>query len=80
MFSKLDEHLDKEIYIPYITKGEIKKFIPDFIFWFKKDNNYTILFIDPKGSAYSSYLDKIEGYKSIFMENEKEKIFIPKLS
>lgn len=75
MFSKLDEHLDKEIYIPYITKGEIKKFIPDFIFWFKKDNNYTILFIDPKGSAYSSYLDKIEGYKSIFMENEKEKIF-----
>ena len=75
MFSKLDEHLDKDIYIPYINKGKIKKFIPDFIFWFKKETNYTIFFIDPKGDAYSSYLEKIDGYESIFMENEKEKTF-----
>ncbi len=75
MFSKLDEYLDKEIYIPYVTQGKTKKFIPDFIFWLKKGNSYTILFIDPKGSAYSSYLEKLDGYKSIFMENNKEKVF-----
>lgn len=75
IFSKLDEHLDKEIYIPYNSGGEVKKFIPDFIFWFKKDNKYTIFFIDPKGGAYSSYLEKVDGYKSVFEEKNKEKIF-----
>ncbi|BCD62900.1 adenine-specific DNA-methyltransferase [Nitratiruptor sp. YY08-26] len=76
MFSKLDEHLDKEIYIPYSSDGKVRKFIPDFIFWFKKENKYTICFIDPKGGAYSSYLEKVDGYKSIFEENGKIKTFI----
>ncbi|ADY73244.1 type III restriction protein res subunit [Desulfurobacterium thermolithotrophum DSM 11699] len=75
MFSKLDEHLDKEIYIPYVNQGKTKKFIPDFVFWLKKGNDYKILFIDPKGSVYSSYLEKIDGYKSIFEENGKPKTF-----
>lgn len=75
MFSKLDEHLDKKIYIPYLSQGKLKKFIPDFIFWFKKDNIYKILFIDPKGSKYTSYLEKVDGYKSIFEEDGKPKIF-----
>jgi len=74
-FSKLDEYLDKEIYIPYVSQGKLKKFIPDFIFWFKKGNIYKIIFIDPKGGGYSSYLDKIDGYISIFEKNGKAKIF-----
>jgi len=75
MFSKLDEHLDKSIYIPYISGGKLRKFIPDFIFWLKKENTYTILFIDPKSYTFTSFEDKIEGYRAIFMEGTKEKVF-----
>ncbi len=68
-FSKIDEILD-EIYIPYYrpkTK-RIEKFKPDFIFWLKKGDNYTILFIDPKGTEYSDGYRKIDGYSEIFEE------------
>jgi len=75
MFSKLDEHLDKDIYIPYVSGGKLKKFIPDFIFWLKKANIYTIFFIDPKSYMFTSFEDKVEGYKAIFMEEDKEKTF-----
>lgn len=76
MFSKLDEHLDESVYIPYFSNGKIKKFIPDFIFWFKKSNKYSIVFIDPKGSSHSSYLEKVDGYKAIFEDNNgNEKVF-----
>ncbi len=75
MFSKLDEHLDKSIYIPYVSGGKPKKFIPDFVFWLKKESIYTIFFIDPKSYMFTTYEDKIEGYKAIFMENDKEKTF-----
>ncbi len=46
MFSKIDETLD-EVYIP------------DFIFWLKKDNNYFIVFIDPKSTEFTKYQNKI---------------------
>lgn len=66
-FSKIDEILDN-IYIPYYnpTTNRIDKFKPDFIFWLKKDNNYIILFIDPKGTEYSDAYRKIDGYSRIF--------------
>jgi len=66
-FSKIDETLD-EVYIPYYQPktNRIEKFKPDFIFWLKKRDNYTILFIDPKGTEYSDAYRKIEGYKRMF--------------
>jgi hypothetical protein len=78
MFSKIDETLD-EIYIPYENPGSvtISKFKPDFIFWLQKGNDYTILFIDPKGTEYSSGYQKIDGYKRIFIDNNtgKNKVY-----
>lgn len=71
VFSKIDEHLDK-IYIPYKFD---KKFKPDFIFWLKKNNNYYILFVDPKSTEFSDYEDKIDGYEKIFNINGKMKEF-----
>lgn len=75
MFSKLDGHLDKDIYIPYYRDGKIQKFIPDFIFWLKKGHDYTIFFIDPKGTSHADYQLKIEGYEKVFTENVNPKTF-----
>jgi len=70
-FSKIDETLD-EVYIPYYQPktNRIERFKPDFIFWLKKDNNYIILFIDPKGTEYTDAYRKIEGYKRIFEDKK----------
>ncbi|MEM4058807.1 MAG: hypothetical protein QXZ12_08850, partial [Thermoplasmata archaeon] len=75
-FSKIDEDLDK-IYIPYYNKKDNKlaKFFPDFIFWLKKDEMYYIIFIDPKGTAYTDYEYKVDGFSRIFEENSKPKEF-----
>lgn len=72
MFSKIDETLD-EVYIPYYNPAlnKIAKFNPDFIFWLNKGSRYIILFVDPKGTAYTSYQHKVWGYKNIF----KDKVF-----
>ncbi|HOL83605.1 MAG TPA: restriction endonuclease subunit R, partial [Caldisericia bacterium] len=66
-FSKIDETLD-EVYLPYYQPktNRIEKFKPDFIFWLKKDNNYIILFIDPKGTEHADGYRKIDGYSRIF--------------
>lgn len=74
MFSKLDETLDK-IYIPYHNRKQNKnsEFHPDFIFWFGKGKSYHILFIDPKGTAYTDYQHKVQGYTDIFGEVGEEK-------
>ncbi len=76
MFSKLDEALDA-VYIPYYNANinKIAKFNPDFIFWLKKDNKYSICFIDPKGMAYADYQRKADGYQSFFGMPGKEKTF-----
>ena len=70
-FSKLDETLD-EVYIPYYNPdmNRISKFNPDFIFWLKKDNNYFIVFIDPKGIKHTDYMHKVDGYKMIFEKDD----------
>jgi superfamily II DNA or RNA helicase len=66
-FSKIDETLD-EVYIPYYNPktNRIDKFKPDFIFWLKKGNEYTILFVDPKGTEHADGYRKIDGYSRMF--------------
>lgn len=78
MFSKLDEHLDR-VYIPYYdgAANKIREFIPDFIFWLKKGANYTILFVDPKGTAHSDYQRKIDGFAALFEDAGGAPLRIP---
>ena len=68
-FSKIQQVTDN-IYIPYIDyeKSQVAKFYPDFIFWLKKDDEYSIKFIDPKGLNQGIYKtkDKLDGFKEIF--------------
>ena len=75
-FSKIDQTTDK-IYIPYYSKKNNRqdKFYPDFIFWIKKDNDYYIIFVDPKSTSFTDYEYKVDGYSRIFEENEKIKEF-----
>ncbi len=72
-FSKLDETLD-EVYIPYNNPktNRMDKFKPDFIFWLKKGTEYTILFIDPKGTEHTDAYRKIDGYSRIFEIGEQK--------
>jgi len=72
MFSKLDESLDK-VYIPYYNPhaNEISKFKPDFIFWLKQDEEYYILFVDPKGTEHTDYQRKIDGYSYVYLTEDK---------
>lgn len=72
-FSKIDETVDN-IFIPYFDseKQEYRNFYPDFIFWLKKNEEYYIKFIDPKGLKYQTNpKDKIQGYENIFKNNLK---------
>ena len=75
-FSKVDEELDK-IYIPYYNKkyNKTSRFYPDFIFWLKKDDIYYIIFVDPKGTEYTDYEYKVDGFSRIFEEQGKTKEF-----
>lgn len=70
-FSKLVENVD-EIYIPYFSKEENRwrNFYSDFIFWVKRDSHYDVYFVDPKGTKYSAYEEKVYYYKKFFY-NEK---------
>jgi superfamily II DNA or RNA helicase len=72
-FSKIDETLD-EVYIPYYNPktNRIDKFKPDFIFWLKKGNEYTILFVDPKGTEHIDGYRKIDGFKTTFSKPKYE--------
>ena len=75
-FSKLDHYLDITIRIPYLDKNSDKaNFIPDFIFWCKKGDNYEIFFIDPKWLSFTNYQRKIDYFKDLFEENGNQKIF-----
>ena len=69
MFSKIDQTVDnKNIAMPYYSSKDnaYHLFYPDFIFWIKKDNNYKIVFVDPKGTEHSSYLSKVDGFEKLF--------------
>ena len=75
-FSKIQQVTDS-IYIPYIDyeKSQVAKFYPDFIFWLKKDDEYIIKFIDPKGlnQGVHKTKDKLEGFEKIFINDEFNK-------
>ncbi|HNB41896.1 MAG TPA: hypothetical protein PLG52_10380, partial [Anaerolineales bacterium] len=77
MFSRAEETLDK-LTIPYYdpTSNKMRDFHPDFVFWLVKGNEYTVLFVDPKGFQNTGYQYKVDGYKDLFREkNGKHKIF-----
>ena len=77
MFLKIDESLDK-LHIPYFYKKEniYRKFFPDFIFWIKNGDDYKIIFVDPKGTNYAEYQNKIDEFERLFLEkNGKQKKF-----
>lgn len=67
MFSKIDESLDK-VHIPYFDEAvnEYRRFLPDFVFWMCKGDQYQIVFVDPKGAAHASSYRKIDGYEALF--------------
>lgn len=68
-FCRLVENVDS-IFIPYFDEKvqEIRNFYPDFIFWIKKNDEYIILFVDPKGLeiAPQNAENKLQGFKYIF--------------
>jgi type III restriction enzyme len=76
LFSRVDEKSDN-ISIPYYfpVENRIANFKPDFIFWLQKGERYWILFIDPKGTGRSEYEHKVDGYRSLFEQNGKPRIF-----
>jgi hypothetical protein len=76
MFSKIDEYLD-EVFIPYYDpeSNMIRSFKPDFIFWFKKGNNYHIVFVDPKGVKHTEFEYKVDGFVRIFGNIDTSKVF-----
>ncbi|TLD86571.1 DEAD/DEAH box helicase family protein [Helicobacter sp. MIT 05-5294] len=69
-FSRIVENVDS-IFIPYFDEEiqEMRKFYPDFIFWFKhkQTQEYKIFFIDPKGLRHTDNARyKLKGFKNIF--------------
>lgn len=77
MFTKIDEFWDKNIYIPYYDEkvNDYRRFLPDFVFWMCKGDNYYIVFVDPKGIEHTSAQKKIDGYQDLFEENGNSKQF-----
>jgi type III restriction enzyme len=75
-FSKLDESLD-EVYIPYYDPktNRMARFKPDFIFWLCKGSRYWIVFVDPKGTEHVDYQRKIDGYREVFLQDGKSRVF-----
>jgi hypothetical protein len=76
MFAKLDQYLDAP-FIPYYSPSQnrMAKFIPDFIFWGRKGNQYRILFLDPKGMENQEWERKAEGFRDLFEERGNAKRF-----
>lgn len=75
MFSKTDESLDR-IVIPYYDRStnRMREFHPDFIFWLKCWDKYTILFVDPKGTKNTDYEYKVDGYEQIFLDPQTHEV------
>ncbi len=68
-FSKIDESLD-EVYIPYYDpqSNRIRRFLPDFIFWLQKGDQYAVVFVDPKGMQQTDYQYKVDSYRDLFRD------------
>ena len=76
MFSKIDEVLDT-VHVPYYDtqSNEYRRFLPDFVFWMCRSNDYRIVFVDPKGTQHASAYRKIDGYRHLFEEHDRLKAF-----
>ena len=77
MFSKIDQTADG-VSIPYYdprTGNASANFFPDFIFWGQRGNDYTIVFVDPKGMEHSSYQHKLDGFADLFEDKGKPRQF-----
>jgi superfamily II DNA or RNA helicase/cell fate (sporulation/competence/biofilm development) regulator YmcA (YheA/YmcA/DUF963 family) len=79
LFSKLDEHLDN-VALPYYDPraNRMRNFKPDFIFWLQKNEDYFIVFIDPKGTSHTDYEYKIDGYSQLFEDDLGNSLLIDK--
>ncbi len=77
MFTKINEFWDKNIYIPYYDEmvNDYRRFLPDFVFWMCKGDEYHIVFVDPKGIEHTSAQKKIDDYQELFEENGGPKQF-----
>ena len=76
-FSKLDESLDNVV-IPYVDKlkNSNRNFNPDFIFWLKRGNDYSIVLVDPKGIQNTGgFAYKMDGYIELFTDGDRPKRF-----
>ena len=76
MFSKIDEVLD-DVHVPYYdcSVNVYRRFLPDFVFWMCRENEYRIVFVDPKGMAHASAYRKLDGYSKLFRENGQCRTF-----
>ena len=76
MFSKIDEVLDK-VHVPYYDtqSNEYRRFLPDFVFWMCRGDDYRIVFVDPKGTEHASAYRKIDGYRHLFEDGDRPKAF-----
>lgn len=70
MFCKIDESIDN-IHIPYYNKeaNKYSRFYPDFIFWINRGDDYKIVFVDPKGTSHTDYLNKVDEFERIFTDD-----------
>ena len=76
MFSKLDQYTDSPFIPYYDPKGnKDARFVPDFIFWGQKGDEYTILFVDPKGMENQKWERMADGYIRQFEDSRKAKVF-----
>ena len=76
VFSKVDESLDR-VNIPYYDgeKNKMRDYSPDFIFWLKKENEYRVVFIDPKSTKYADYQQKADYFSKLFEDHGSQKKF-----
>lgn len=76
MFSKIDEYFD-DVFIPYYDPdiNKLRKFKPDFIFWFDRGNEYTIVFVDPKGVKHTEFEHKVDSFRRFFGNINVPQIF-----
>ena len=64
--------------IPYVDKlkNSNRNFNPDFIFWLKRGNDYSIVLVDPKGIQNTGgFAYKMDGYIELFTDGDRPKRF-----
>ena len=54
---------------------ENQRILSDFVFWIRKKNEYTILFVDSRDTEHTDVDRKSDGYKNAFEENGTIKEF-----